>query len=652
MPFPSLSYDNLDLPIVLCRHIGDGVTLIADTASGGGLTANAPVALARPANDDLAISGTKCWQKYECAYGFDHRALYGTNQGIQVVFTSEVAGYVEVSTSCCQLNASATLDFGDYTAPANSASALYVRATIGATTSGGMYATGGDVAPFRDNNQFNIFKRAWFTTTNPGSGGSVQTFAVVKGANTLTIRGYNSLGDGFICEAVYIRLRRHDSDRNLPRRTMAALPTTVNRSLVSDVLETARNTLVPIVFIGDSFATRDDGWARYGRRDLEVTYGRGGLAQRLASGDSTSGVDFYEDSTLSWATTESRRATRTGLSGGAYYDGTIPGARGYKWTTGQTGAVSFSFVGTGWKMIYETGSGFGDFTYSVNGGSTTNVATAGTGDRYAQVGQTGLAYGTHTLTFTKSGAGEVRLFALVTHQDSGIVAMRISKSGTGADTHFAASTDAIWASLLTAFGAKVIIYGSLNNQITGGSESDLQKHAKPLNDRLPTLCDTTGAKFLLAELTPYNAGTYTTPNPHWARNGIPLGEWHTDVMEHAALGQLNRPISFVSVTRAFGYQNTEAIMHRTSGYATQSTAAGTGGGNDTITDFHPSAIGGELLGATVASLIADETATQTESDLATLLSRIPGVVQPQGGDTHAALTDPATGLPSLRRRGI
>jgi len=630
MPIDTLSYDNLELCVPLFRHIGDGVTLLADT------TGAAPRALARPAADNLASTAVKAWQMYPTSYGFDHRSIYATNQGIQVVFESAIDGLVEVAVRNCQLDVSSTLDFGDYTAPANVSSALYVRATIGATTSGGLYATGGDVAPIRDNNSFSFFKWSWFTTDfYPGSGGNIQTFPVVRGTNTLTIRGYNTFGDGWIGEAIYIRLRRHDADRNRPRRTIKTLPAVVNRTRIETVLQRARTEPIRVLFLTDSFGVASGNWAVTLAGYLRSAYGSGGLNQRLGANSSNYGTDLAELDAGSWATATSRAAT-TVIVGGASYLSALSGAQGHKWTTAQTGSITHTFVGTSWRIIHETLVGGGSYTYAINGATAVTVSTAGTADRYGQVGQTDLTYGAHTIVITKAGSSEVRLLSTTTARETGIVAMRLVQSGSNFGTFYADALDGAWASLLAAYQPHVIIHGSVNNSFVSPNY-DLNAFLTPLNNRLPTLCDTSGAVFCVAELFPFTVGTYTTPDTYFKRHGFPQSEFNTDMMELAAQGFVARPITFISWVRDAGYANTEALMYNAIGYTTQSAASGT----ITISNMHPTAAGNGLVGQSLAKLLTDQTAPQNESDLATLLTRLPGIVQPQTGDAFARIGTPA-----------
>lgn len=112
------------------------------------------------------------------------------------------------------------------------------------------------------------------------------------------------------------------------------------------------------------------------------------------------------------------------------------------WMASAAGTITFQFKGTAARIWYSKrdSSNAAQFTYAVDGGSTTAVDTTSTALTYGLAYVSGLTEGTHTITVTYTGGTGVLAITPEFLRSTGIVYQKQAISGVSSNTWFSPSS--------------------------------------------------------------------------------------------------------------------------------------------------------------------------------------------------------------------
>lgn len=151
-----------------------------------------------------------------------------------------------------------------------------------------------------------------------------------------------------------------------------------------------------------------------------------------------------------------------------------PGRISGNLTTGKT--MSYTFTGTGFDLYYAqgpSGSGFGQFTYAVDGGSAVNVDARDAtmlGSRRIQV--TGLAAGSHTVALA-TVSDSVPIEGIIGHDGTESAGIRVWNGGHGGVTsaYFNDPAEPHWLDILDTVQPDLVIVELGTNDCFGTTVS-------------------------------------------------------------------------------------------------------------------------------------------------------------------------------------
>jgi hypothetical protein len=646
---PTLSINN---PVVAFRiqdHLSDGgVTLVADTGSG----ARPPVALARPANDDLLgyvpfVPVLENFQMCDVAYGID---VASSTQGFSITFTSDVAGTIYL---CARLgfatsDASSTLSYGRWTPaggtniPAsrncsvtlNGSTAPYMMDGLPALTNAASNSYPNDNGPGRF---------VWMTCVNAISvSAPAQTFTVNKGTNTIT---WTQTGGGAVFEGFAIFFTGQTNwQHNLPSYKPKQIA--ANLGPIQNKLALATGRVVRVLFIGDSLCAHANNWADWELFQFEQKFGS--AARTLKLGIPASGS---ADIGSAWGThTGAYTVTSAFIGGSASFNdwSNLFGSDGYKWTQTQTGGGTLQNTSAAqWEVIYFKSPAGGSFSVTPTGGSAIVTSTAGAAGTYGILSGTFAGAGTNSLVVSKTdvaSADGVALLSLRIGAAAGITGMRLAIPGTSWTSDFPAGKNASMASFLAAYQPDIIITGNANNAGNGL----LYNYLVPLYTYLSTLLDsiTQGYTLLLHQDLHLFVNTGATNvslgggNTTFGSLPTLLGPQFlyvlmTDLLQ---LGYFPRPISLVSFSQYYSSLRDQIqALWSENFYAAQNSAG--------ITDSHLSTVGAAILGQTLGDIVTGRLPSADDLNAATLTA--PGAVDSPGIQTLLSRVAQTVGFDSL-----